>query len=145
LKDTVPVQNTTKVGKNRNGNMYLSFTSFIDPGISPSHFFKQQNALALLKAYSFVTEQADDQTVSLHRLVHVAIRNWLRSKGILEKCTVNTAKRLGDIFPSDAHENRILWRQYLPHALFILQSKEFQNDGHDRKNLGSEGGTMPCL
>jgi hypothetical protein len=121
---------------------YLSFISCIDPRDIPmsllpsdSSAVKQQNALGLLKAYSFVTGQADDQTVSLHRLVHVATRNWLRSEGILEKCTVNTAKRLGDIFPSDAHENRILWRQYLPHALFILQSKEFQNDGHDRENL----------
>ena len=60
------------------------------------------------------------KTVSLHRLVQVATRNWLRSEGILEKWTVNTAKRLADIFPSNAHENRILWRQYLPHALFIL-------------------------
>jgi tetratricopeptide (TPR) repeat protein len=102
---------------------------------SDSSQVKQQNALGLLKAYSFVTGQADDQTVSLHRLVHVATRNWLRREGILEKWTINTAKRLSDIFPSYAHENRILWRQYLPHALFLLQSKEFQNDERDREFL----------
>jgi hypothetical protein len=121
---------------------YLSFMSCIDPRDIPQSLLppdssqvKQQNALGLLKAYSFITGQADDQTVSLHRLVHVATRNWLRSEGILEQWTVNTAKRLRDIFPSDAHENRILWRQYLPHALFILQSKEFQNDTQDREDL----------
>ena len=121
---------------------YLSFISCLNPRDIPKSLLpsdssqvKEQNALGLLKAYSFVTEQADDQTVSLHRLVHVATRNWLRGEGILEKWTVITAKGLRDIFPSDAHENRILWRQYLPHALFVLQSKEFQNDGHDREDL----------
>jgi len=56
-----------------------------------------------------------------------------------EKCfeqwTVNTGKRLKDIFPFHAHENRILWRAYLSHPLFILQSEEFQNDKQDRENL----------
>jgi tetratricopeptide (TPR) repeat protein len=96
---------------------------------------KQQNALGLLKAYSFITGQADGQTVSLHRLVHVATRNWLRNGGMLERWTVNTGKRLRDVFPSDEHENRILWREYLPHALFILQSEEFQNDKQEREDL----------
>ena len=63
---------------------YLSFMSCIDPRDIPQSLLppdtsqvKQQNALGLLKAYSFITGQADDQTVSLHRLVHVATRNWL--------------------------------------------------------------------
>ncbi|KAN0070150.1 hypothetical protein V8E54_011731 [Elaphomyces granulatus] len=110
---------------------YLLFMSCIDPRDIPlsllppdSSLVKQQNALGLLKAYSFITGQADDQTVSLHRLVHVATRNWLQNEGMLERWTVNTGKRLRDIFPSDEHENRVLWREYLPHALFILQSKE---------------------
>ena len=121
---------------------YLSFMSCIDPRDIPQSLLppdgsqvKQQNALGLLKAYSFITGQADDQTVSLHRLVHLATRNWLRNGGMLEQWTVNTGKRLRDIFPSDEHENRILWREYLPHALFILQSKEFQNDTQDREDL----------
>jgi hypothetical protein len=109
---------------------YLSFMSCIDPRDIPqsllppdSSQIKQQNALGLLKAYSFITGQVDDQTVSLHRLVHLATRNWLRNGGALEQWTINTRKRLRDVFPSDAHGNRILWRQYLPHALFILQAK----------------------
>ena len=121
---------------------YLLFMSCIDPRDIPlsllppdSSKVKQQNALGLLKAYSFITGQADGQTVSLHRLVHVATRNWLRNGGMLEQWTVNTGKRLRDIFPSNKHENRILWREYLPHALFILQSEEFQNDKQEREDL----------
>ncbi|KAN0066858.1 hypothetical protein V8E54_015030 [Elaphomyces granulatus] len=114
---------------------YLLFMSCIDPWDIPLSKVKQQNALGLLKAYSFITGQADGQTVSLHRLVHVATRNWLRNGGTLEQWTVNTGKRLRDIFPSDEHENRILWREYLPHALFILRSEEFQNYKQDREDL----------
>ncbi|KAN0087167.1 putative kinesin [Elaphomyces granulatus] len=121
---------------------YLSFMSCVDPRDIPlsllppeSSQVKQQNALGLLKAYSFITGQADDHTLSLHRLVHLATRNWLQSRGMLEQWTVNTGKRVTDIFPSHAHENRILWRKYLPHALFVLQSKEFQNDTRDREDL----------
>ena len=120
---------------------YLLFMSCIDPRdiplslLPPDFTVKQQNALGLLKAYSFITGQVDDQTVSLHRLVHVATRNWLRNGGMLEQWMVNTGKRLRDIFPSNEHENRILWREYLPHALFILQSNEFQNNKQDREHL----------
>src|SRR5712664_36463 len=124
---------------------YLSFMSCIDPRDIPlsllppdSSQIKQQNALGLLKAYSFITGQADDQTVSLHRLVHLATRNWLQSGEMLEQWTVNTGKRLTDIFPSNENENRILWREYLPHALFVLQSKEFQNDTRDREYLAEK-------
>ncbi|KAN0076626.1 hypothetical protein V8E54_006768 [Elaphomyces granulatus] len=113
---------------------YLSFMSCIDPRDIPQSLLppdtsqvKQQNALGLLKAYSFITGQADDHTVTT--------RNWLQTGGMLEQWTVNTRKRLTNIFPSNKNENRILWREYLPHALFVLQSKEFQNDTQDREDL----------
>ena len=129
---------------------YLSFMSCIDPRDIPQSLLppdssqvKQQNALGLLKAYSFITGQANDQSVSLHRLVHLATRNWLRNGGMLDQWAINAGKRLRDIFPSDAHENRILWREYLPHALFILQSKEFQNDTQDREDLAQK--VAQCL
>ncbi|KAN0077438.1 hypothetical protein V8E54_005742 [Elaphomyces granulatus] len=129
---------------------YLSFMSCIGPRDIPQSLLppdgsevKQQNALGLLKAYSFITGQANDRTISLHRLVHVATRNWLRNGGMLGQWTVNTGKRLRDIFPSSDHKNRILWREYLPHALFIVQSKEFQNDTQEREDLVQKVGR--CL
>ena len=45
---------------------------------------------------------------------------------------MNTGRQLRDVFPSDAHENRILWREYLP---LILQNNEFQSDTQDREDL----------
>jgi tetratricopeptide (TPR) repeat protein len=121
---------------------YLSFMSCIDPRDIPQSLLpldssrvEQQNALGLLKAYSFITGQANGRIVSLHRLVHLATRNWLRNRGMLEQWVANTGRRLRDVFPSHSHENRILWREYLPHALFILQSNEFQSDTQDREEL----------
>jgi tetratricopeptide repeat protein len=103
---------------------YLSFMSCVDPRDIPlsllppdSSQVKQQNALGLLKAYSFIAGQADDQTLSLHRLVYLATRNWLQTRGMLERLM------------------RTLWWKYLSHALFVLQSKEFQNDTQDREYL----------
>ncbi|KAN0069929.1 P-loop containing nucleoside triphosphate hydrolase protein [Elaphomyces granulatus] len=131
---------------------YLSFMSCIDPRDIPlsllppdSSQVKQQNALGLLKAYSFIAGQADDQTISLHRLVHLATRNWLQTGGMLEQWMVNTGKRVTDIFPSNAYENQILWREYLPHALFVLQSREFQNDTWDREDLAQKVAKCPYI
>jgi hypothetical protein len=42
--------------------------------------------------------------------------------------TCKTADRLDEIFPDDSHHNRKLWRQYLPHALFLLEKSEFQKE-----------------
>ncbi|KAN0084700.1 hypothetical protein V8E54_001167 [Elaphomyces granulatus] len=123
---------------------YLSSMSCIDPQDIPQSLLPpessqvKQNALGLLKAYSFITGQTDGQTTSLQRLVHLATRNRLQSRGMLEQWTVYAGKRATDIFPSDAYENRILWREYLPHALFVLQSKEFQNDTQDREDLAQQ-------
>ncbi|KAH8811167.1 putative kinesin light chain [Xylogone sp. PMI_703] len=129
---------------------YLSLMSCIDPrdiprSILPPHNskIKQENALGLLKAYSFVTGQTDGHLLSIHRLVHLATRNWLRNEGTLDHWTVRTGKRLREVFPSNAHENRILWREYLRHTHFILQSKEFQSDSQDREQLSFKVAT--CL
>ena len=53
---------------------------------------------------------------------------------MLEQWTVSIGGLLRDVFPSSAHENRILWREYLPYAL-LLQSNEFQNDTQEREDL----------
>ena len=87
----------------------LTFVLFTTQNRQLETQVKQQDALGLLTAYSFITGQANDRIVSLHRLVHLATRNWLRNRGVLEQWVVNTGRQLRDVFPSDAHENRILW------------------------------------
>lgn len=64
---------------------YLSFMACINPRNIPQSFLPQptskkrkSDAIGLLKAYSFVSEQVGEGLLSLHQLVHLATRNWMR-------------------------------------------------------------------
>ncbi|KAB8213257.1 putative kinesin light chain [Aspergillus novoparasiticus] len=112
---------------------YLSFMACINPlhipeSILPATTSAKQNveALGLLKAYSFVSTQFDDSIFSLHRLVHLATRNWLRKRENLHSWVQKTADQLDKKFPNSNHDNRQKWRYYLPHALYLTNSAEFQ-------------------
>ena len=96
---------------------------------------EQQKALGLLKAYSFITQMIDSEFLNMHRLVHLATRNWLRSENLLEGWTIKSCDFLGEVFPSDDHQNRALWREYLPHAQSLLQSRECQKGDLERECL----------
>jgi hypothetical protein len=118
---------------------YLSFMACINPRDIPLRLLppgpsqiKQNDALEVLKAYSFITI---NQFLNIHRLVHLAIRNWLRSKDTLEEWTIKAEARLMWLLPGDVHRNRRLWQEYLPHAQSILQRKEFHNQWNKRMNM----------
>lgn len=106
---------------------YLSFMACVDPRNIPRSFLPQApsqkrkiDALGLLDAYSFTTSQRDG-LLSLHRLVHLATRNWLRKNDLLHTSAQRAAGRLEEVFPDHDHRNRSLWREYLPHAMFLMQ------------------------
>ncbi|PVH68835.1 TPR-like protein [Cadophora sp. DSE1049] len=75
-----------------------------------------------LKCLLVITKRPADQFFDLHRLVHLATRNWLREEGLLEEWIAKAVARLADVFPNDDHENRTIWRAYLPHARYALTS-----------------------
>ncbi|KAL2801696.1 P-loop containing nucleoside triphosphate hydrolase protein [Aspergillus granulosus] len=119
---------------------YLSFMACISPRDIPESILpsttsakKRLEALGCLKAYSFVSAQVDDSVLSLHRLVHLATRNWLRTKETFETW----------IFPDNDHENRQIWRVYLPHALYLVNSTEFQDHQASHNDLLARIGS--CL
>ncbi len=106
---------------------YLSFMACVDSKDIPRSLLppaqslkKAVGALGTLTAYSFITEGAEGQSFNVHRLVHLATRNWLRDQGSLGACCQKTINRLAEVFPNDDHENRRLWRSYLPHSRFAL-------------------------
>lgn len=108
---------------------YLSFMACVDfkdipqALLPPAKSRKEvTDAIGTLNAYSFVSRRPMDQSLDLHRLVHLATRNWLRTKGLLSEWTAKTTARLADIFPDDDHQNTALWRTYLPHARYVLDS-----------------------
>ncbi|KAE8390429.1 hypothetical protein BDV23DRAFT_183530 [Aspergillus alliaceus] len=78
---------------------------------------RKTDALGLLSAYSFIDIQAEDMLLSLHRLVYLAARNWMRQTSLFAPWVQRAATQLSAAFPSHDHKNRELWRKYMPHAL----------------------------
>lgn len=121
---------------------YLAFMACIDPRDIPPSLLpdcssrgpvtkkKRVDAIGLLKGYSFVTVQAGHEFLSLHRLVHLATRNWLRVNQQFNMQVLKTADRLTEVFPSSGAEFRHLWREYLPHALSLISEEEFNLQKH---------------
>ncbi|KAJ6016208.1 Tetratricopeptide-like helical [Penicillium herquei] len=111
---------------------YLSFMGCINPRDIPQSILppapsakKRVDALGLLKAYSFISEHAYEKKFSLHRLVHLAMQNWMREENIIDRWVCLAAERLDELYPGHDHSNRGLWRDYLPHASYLTNSEEF--------------------
>ncbi|KAL9027364.1 MAG: hypothetical protein Q9196_004100 [Gyalolechia fulgens] len=121
---------------------YMSFMACIDhkdvpqlllpPGPSRK---KEMDSIGTLSAYSFITKRSEDLALDLHRLVHLTVRNWLRNQGMLAEWTRRAVARLGEVFPDHEHRNRAVWRMYLPHARYALQSNLIAEDDAIRIDL----------
>jgi len=129
---------------------YLTFMACIEPKDIPQSLLppgpsrkKETDALGTLDAYSFIGKRPIDSALDLHQLVHLATRNWLRKEGVLVRATENVIERLRDIFPDHSHRNRSIWRTYLPHARFVLESNVVDKDREWRLDIMSRYGS--CL
>ncbi|RHZ65358.1 uncharacterized protein CDV56_109374 [Aspergillus thermomutatus] len=114
---------------------YLFFMACINPRHIPRSLLPQTiskkktiDAIGLLKAFSFVNEEGGDCPLNLHRLVHLATRNWMRENQQFSQQILKTADRLSEAFPIADDTNRKLWRQYLPHVLSLVGEVEFRQE-----------------
>ncbi|EAU37851.1 predicted protein [Aspergillus terreus NIH2624] len=121
---------------------YLSFMACVEPKDIPQSLLppgptrkKEMDAIGTLNAYSFVTRRPADMVLDLHRLVHLATRNWLRMEEQLSKWSKRVIMRLDEVFPNHDHENRSLWRTYLTHCRYALQSGLVDKDWKTRMDL----------
>ncbi|KAL2801754.1 TPR-like protein [Aspergillus granulosus] len=112
---------------------YLSFMACVNPREIPQSLLppanskkKRLEAIGLLKGFAFVSEQIKDHALSLHRLVHLSARNWLRQHRQFNHQIIKTADQLDQIFPDNDHSNQKVWRDYLPHALSLVHEREFE-------------------
>ncbi|KAJ5504600.1 Tetratricopeptide-like helical [Penicillium fimorum] len=126
---------------------YLSFIACINPRDIPQSILppatsakKRVDALGLLSAYSFISEHACNSSFSLHQLVHLATRNWMRRTEVLVHWVHRATQQLDGIFPDDDHNNQRLWREYLPHALYLINSEEFHDIHYEYVGLSSRVG-----
>lgn len=112
---------------------YLALMACVAPRNIPESFLprpaskkKMIDALGLLSSYSFITIQPGNSFISLHRLVHLATRNWMKKEEQFPRYIQYATDRLSENFPDNDEANRQLWREYLPHALALLDENEFQ-------------------
>jgi tetratricopeptide (TPR) repeat protein len=108
---------------------YLSFMAClarqdIPRSLLPDAPSKKQaiDAIGTLTAYSFITKSKSEDLFDLHRLVHIAMRNWLRQENEWRSWNQKALQQIEAIFPPPHHENRAVWMKYLPHAQNIITS-----------------------
>ncbi|OGM47679.1 putative kinesin [Aspergillus bombycis] len=108
---------------------YLSLMACVEPKNIPRIYLplthlaaESADALGTLKAFSFIASHENSQLLDIHRLVHLATRNWLRMQGTLTEWTDKALSRMNVLFPIPKDENRHMWRLLLPHARYILES-----------------------
>ncbi|KAL8383280.1 hypothetical protein RB595_006844 [Gaeumannomyces hyphopodioides] len=114
----------------------LSFAACVEPKAIPRSMLpsvgteqRMTGAIGLLCGYAFLVKRGDGAMFDMHSLVHLATQEWVRGKGDKEKTMEDALAQLAAVFPSDKWENRELWRQYMPHALKILQADEAARGG----------------
>ncbi|KAL5000016.1 purine and uridine phosphorylase [Aspergillus recurvatus] len=119
---------------NRLATDILSFMACIEPTEIPESLLPLPQgesrkafveSIGVLEGYAFVTRRPT-KSFDLHRLVHLATRNWLRKSGSLSEWTLTTLTRLEESFPDNDHTNRDKWKTYLPHAQGLLGKVEVQ-------------------
>ncbi|KAL8365128.1 hypothetical protein RB595_004105 [Gaeumannomyces hyphopodioides] len=106
----------------------LTFAACVEPKAIPRSMLpsvgteqRMTGAIGLLCGYAFLVKRGDGGMFDMHSLVHLAIREWVKGKGDTEKTMENALAQVAAVFPSDKWENRERWRQYMPHALKMLQ------------------------
>jgi tetratricopeptide (TPR) repeat protein/nucleoside phosphorylase len=92
-------------------------------------------AIGTLKAYAFITEREESSSFDIHRLVRLAMQNWLDEEGEREMCITEVIQRLAEAFPFPRYENRDVWTKYLPHAQTALEFREDSTDEEAERRL----------
>ncbi|GIJ83106.1 hypothetical protein Asppvi_001624 [Aspergillus pseudoviridinutans] len=130
---------------------YLALMACVDPRNIPQSFLPQPtskkrtlDALGLLVAYSFITLEPGNNTITVHHLVHLATRNWMKKEKLFSSYIKQAADRFNEVFPDSDHANRQLWREYLPHALTLLREREFKRQQQQYLRLIENMGQCLC-
>jgi len=120
---------------------YLRFMSCLGQNDIPGAFLiqssksKEVEAIGILKAYAFITQNGAQNAYHIHPLVQLAARNWLRESGDLGSWVEKVVDRVAQEFPSPVHGNRDRWLKYLPHASQLLQLQEATNGRSEGSQL----------
>ncbi|KAI1213575.1 uncharacterized protein F4807DRAFT_270747 [Annulohypoxylon truncatum] len=81
---------------------------------------EEEEALGVLTGYAFIARREQGDSFDIHRLVRLAMRNYLQNEERIETIT-NLFVHLSDVYPHPTHENRNIWMRYMPHAQIALK------------------------
>ncbi|KAK0717692.1 hypothetical protein B0T26DRAFT_854799, partial [Lasiosphaeria miniovina] len=120
---------------------YLRFICFLNEKDIPFSLLppaedelEVDEAIGTLKAYAFIIPRGKE-SFDIHRLVRLAMRNWLEEKGELTESITDVIQRLAMAFPFPKHENREIWMKYLPHMQIISESPGYCTDKEAESDL----------
>lgn len=135
--------------ESRNAAEYLTFMCFFAEKEIPNALLpagmdddddeiERDEAIGILKAYSFISERPESNSFDMHRLVRLALRNWLEVEQKLKHYSTTVAQWLVAVFPSPSHENRDIWLRYLPHVQSALDFSDAVDANEARGGLLSK-------
>ncbi|KAK8059933.1 hypothetical protein PG996_009863 [Apiospora saccharicola] len=85
---------------------------------------RKVEAIGVLKGYSFIHERATSEAFDIHRLVRLAMLNWVRNKGNILQWTTLSVRQLTADFPTDQLGNRVVWTKFLSHGQALLELQD---------------------
>jgi tetratricopeptide (TPR) repeat protein len=136
--------------RNRLAADYLSFMACIDRTDIPQSLLPvgktrkvEFEAMGVLQAYSFINVRGHSAVFDLHRLVHLAMRSWLRKEGELSRWQKAALQRLDDLLPSEEHKDRTQWIFLLPHAAAALRATDITDTDSTKLSVMAKYGM--CL
>ncbi|EXK26022.1 hypothetical protein FOMG_17383 [Fusarium oxysporum f. sp. melonis 26406] len=108
----------------------LSFMSCIEPKAIPQSILPDAEpddlewAIGTLCSYSFLVRRGESNIFDMHSLVHMAMRSWLEKQDREIQVSNDAICHLAARFPTkdDAHYG--LRREYLPHAMRLLNRND---------------------
>ncbi|KAI1439358.1 hypothetical protein F5Y02DRAFT_424100 [Annulohypoxylon stygium] len=92
--------------------------------------WETDEAISVLQGYAFIMERQEQDSFDIHRLVRLAMRNWLQTNGEWQEWATKVFQRLTNEYPFPKHENRAIWTRYLPHGQAVL---ELRNECADKE------------
>ena len=84
-------------------------------------------AMGMLKGYAFVSERAGADSYDIHRLVRLAMLNWLKKTERLQATIGYATGQLRELLPAP-NKNAKLWKRYLPHVESLLRHRHYCKD-----------------
>lgn len=113
---------------------YLKFMSLLAEKNIPQSVLPTEDelevdeAIATLKAYAFINERSNSEAYDMHRLVRLAMRNWMTQEKELQSCVTGVMEKLRSVYPFPGYSNKGIWMAYLPHALAALEFEDLAAD-----------------